>query len=71
MRWNRREAGLVPPAQFIHVAEERGSIHELGRWIARSASAASVTRGWAALTSDAYAACSGRPRDGSHTAARC
>ena len=48
MRWNRPEAGLVPPAQFIHVAEESGSIHELGRWILRSASAASVTRGWAA-----------------------
>ena len=48
MRWNRPEAGLVPPAQFIHVAEESGSIDELGRWILRSASAASVTRGWAA-----------------------
>jgi diguanylate cyclase (GGDEF)-like protein len=48
MRWHRPEAGLVPPAQFIHVAEESGSIHELGRWILRSASAASVARGWAA-----------------------
>jgi diguanylate cyclase (GGDEF)-like protein len=48
MRWQRPEAGLVPPAQFIHVAEESGSIHELGRWILRSASAASVARGWAA-----------------------
>ena len=25
MRWNRPEVGLVPPAQFIHVAEESGS----------------------------------------------
>ena len=48
MRWNRPEAGLVPPAQFIHVAEESGSIHEMGRWILRAASAASVARGWAA-----------------------
>ncbi len=48
MRWNRPEAGLVPPAQFIHVAEESGSIHEMGRWILRAASAASVAHGWAA-----------------------
>ncbi len=48
MRWNRPEAGLVSPAQFIHVAEESGSIHEMGRWILRTASAASMTRGWAA-----------------------
>ncbi len=48
MRWNRPEAGLVPPAQFIHVAEESGSIHDMGRWILRAASAASVARGWAA-----------------------
>ncbi len=47
MRWNRPEAGLVSPAQFIHVAEESGSIHEMGRWILRAASAASVARGWA------------------------
>ncbi len=46
MRWNRPEAGLVPPAQFIHVAEESGSIHELGRWILQSASAESASRGW-------------------------
>ena len=46
LRWNRPEAGLVPPAQFIHVAEESGSIHELGRWILRSASAESAARGW-------------------------
>ena len=46
MRWNRPEAGLVSPAQFIHVAEESGSIHELGRWILRVASAASMARGW-------------------------
>ena len=30
MRWNRPEAGLVPPAQFIHVAEESGSIRRAG-----------------------------------------
>jgi diguanylate cyclase (GGDEF)-like protein/PAS domain S-box-containing protein len=46
MRWNRPETGLVPPAQFIHVAEESGSIHELGRWILRTASAEAVARRW-------------------------
>ncbi|MGE0125598.1 MAG: putative bifunctional diguanylate cyclase/phosphodiesterase [Vicinamibacterales bacterium] len=48
MRWKRPDVGLVSPAQFIHVAEESGSIHEMGRWILRAASAASVARGWAA-----------------------
>lgn len=46
MRWNRPEAGLIAPAQFIHVAEESGSIHELGRWILHKSSTESVTRGW-------------------------
>ena len=46
MRWNRPEAGLVAPAQFIHVAEESGSIHELGRWILHKSSSESVARGW-------------------------
>jgi diguanylate cyclase (GGDEF)-like protein len=46
MRWNRPEAGLIPPAQFIHVAEESGSIHELGRWILHASSAESMARGW-------------------------
>lgn len=46
MRWNRPEAGLVAPAQFIQVAEESGSIHELGRWILHRSSAESVARGW-------------------------
>jgi diguanylate cyclase (GGDEF)-like protein len=46
MRWNRPEAGLVAPAQFIHVAEESGSIHELGRWILHKSSSESMARGW-------------------------
>ena len=46
MRWNRPDAGLVAPAQFIHVAEESGSIHELGRWILHRSSSESVARGW-------------------------
>ncbi|MCC6987953.1 MAG: EAL domain-containing protein [Acidobacteria bacterium] len=46
MRWNRPEAGLIAPAQFIHVAEESGSIHELGRWILHKSSSESMARGW-------------------------
>ncbi len=46
MRWNRPEAGLIAPAQFIHVAEESGSIHELGRWILHKSSTESMARGW-------------------------
>ena len=46
MRWNRPEAGLVAPAQFIHVAEESGAIHELGRWILETSSRESMVRGW-------------------------
>ena len=32
-RWNSPEMGIVPPDQFIRVAEETGIIHKLGDWI--------------------------------------
>ena len=32
-RWRHRERGLVPPVQFITIAERLGLIHELGEWI--------------------------------------
>ena len=32
-RWQHPERGLLPPAAFVHLAEDTGSIVELGRWV--------------------------------------
>ena len=37
VRWSHPERGLVPPADFIGLAEDAGLIGELGRWILREA----------------------------------
>lgn len=42
VRWERPGLGLVPPAQFIGVAEETGAIVEIGTWVLEEACAQAV-----------------------------
>jgi len=37
IRWNRPGVGMVPPASFISLAEERGLITEIGQWTLQAA----------------------------------
>ncbi len=37
LRWRHPRLGMVPPAQFIQIAEETGLIVELGAWVLREA----------------------------------
>jgi diguanylate cyclase (GGDEF)-like protein len=48
VRWNHPERGMIPPAEFIPLAEESGVITEIGRWVLRE----SVAQGavWSAGT---------------------
>jgi len=37
LRWNHPRRGMVPPAQFIPIAEDTGLIREIGAWALRAA----------------------------------
>ncbi|MEO8272599.1 MAG: EAL domain-containing protein [Chloroflexota bacterium] len=43
VRWRHPTRGVVPPGEFIGIAEASGLIHELGRWILREACVAAAT----------------------------
>jgi diguanylate cyclase (GGDEF)-like protein len=48
VRWNHPERGMVPPVEFIPLAEESGVITEIGRWVLREAVAQGAA--WSAAT---------------------
>ncbi len=37
IRWQQPERGLLPPAQFVSIAEDCGLIVQIGRWVLREA----------------------------------
>jgi predicted signal transduction protein with EAL and GGDEF domain len=48
VRWNHPERGMIPPVEFIPLAEESGVITDIGRWVLREAVAQGAA--WSAAT---------------------
>ncbi len=46
LRWQSAELGWVSPGEFIPLAEESGSIVQLGNWVAHEACRRAVESGW-------------------------
>jgi diguanylate cyclase (GGDEF)-like protein len=44
LRWDHPERGLIPPAEFIPIAEETGAINAIGEWVLREA--CKTAAGW-------------------------
>jgi diguanylate cyclase (GGDEF)-like protein/PAS domain S-box-containing protein len=49
IRWERSDRGMVPPNEFIHLAEEGGFIVALGNWVLRKACCQAAEWGRAGL----------------------
>ena len=52
-RWRHPELGMIPPDQFISIADESGQIREIGEWVLRTAAAQTRAwhdRGWSPLS---------------------
>jgi diguanylate cyclase (GGDEF)-like protein len=43
LRWNHPERGMVPPAEFIAIAEETGLITPIGEWVLHTACSEAAT----------------------------
>jgi EAL domain-containing protein (putative c-di-GMP-specific phosphodiesterase class I) len=43
LRWNHPERGMIPPAEFIPIAEDTGLINQLGEWVLTTACAEAAT----------------------------
>jgi diguanylate cyclase (GGDEF)-like protein len=50
LRWQHPERGLLPPGEFLSLAEETGLINPIGEWVLRSGCREALR--WAAVTAD-------------------